>query len=185
MGSLQQAPYWRRLCARLIDALIVVVAWILARPLFALILKGPILLLLRIFGSEGEGGTALMYILISVTTLLLAFLFVLALYSAVNIFTLMRSGQTLGKKLLGIQIVDMNGKVPSVHATLVKRDLSFFAVIPVTFFVQFFYAAPLNHSLIFLSLFYIVDVMFIFSNDRRCLHDRYAETQVCKLQTDI
>jgi len=73
---------------------------------------------------------------------------------------LTKYGQTLGKKALGIRIVKMDtqengGFVPNVLLRLVVNGL--LGLIP-------FYS--------------IVDILFIFGSDRRCIHDWIAGTQV-------
>ncbi len=78
-------------------------------------------------------------------------------------YLLMKNGQTVGKKLAGIRIADLNGRVPEFSTLVVWRYLpiSVVALIPV-----------LGR---FLPL---LDVLFIFRDDRRCIHDLIAGTQV-------
>jgi uncharacterized RDD family membrane protein YckC len=75
------------------------------------------------------------------------------------------NGQTLGKKLTGIRIADLDGGVPDFSRVLFLRYLpiSIVALIPVI--------GP------FLPL---IDVLFIFGPARRCVHDLIAGTQVLK-----
>lgn len=77
------------------------------------------------------------------------------------------SGQTIGKKVIGIRIVDIDGKVPPITRMLGLRYLptQLAALIPV---VGGFYA--------------LVDVLFIFRQDHRCLHDLVAGTRVVKVK---
>lgn len=123
------------------------------------------------------------FALMSIIMILISFLFMMTLYAAVNGFYLKCSGQTVGKKLFGIQILDLDGNIPSLYTSLVRRDLTFFAVIPLTFFVQFFFigGSP-DNGILFLRVFFLADALFIFSSARRCLHDRYVGTRVCKFQ---
>lgn len=75
-------------------------------------------------------------------------------------------GQTIGKRLLGLRIVDVeDGEPPSVAHTLGLRYL------PTTI------AAGLG---MMGSLVVLFDVLLIFGNDRRCLHDRLASTKVVR-----
>jgi uncharacterized RDD family membrane protein YckC len=69
-----------------------------------------------------------------------------------NTVLLVKTGQTLGKKWVGIQVVRMDGD-------------------PVTFGSHFV------RGLIY-AFAGILDVVFIFRADRRCLHDLGAETKV-------
>ena len=73
------------------------------------------------------------------------------------------NGQTVGKKITGIRIADLDGNVPDLGTLILRRYLpiSVASSIPVI--------GP------YLSL---VDVLFIFRKDRRCLHDLIAGTKV-------
>ena len=73
------------------------------------------------------------------------------------------SGQTWGKKLLKMKIVDLEGRQPSFATLIVKRYLP----------VQAVSAIPFVGALIAL-----VDVLFIVGEERRCLHDLIAGTRV-------
>ncbi len=100
---------------------------------------------------RGPGGetVASVFILLS---FLIVFIFQMVL--------LTKDGQTLGKKALGIRIVKMNtglngGFVPNVLLRLIVNVLLW--VIP---------------------MYILVDILFIFRSDRRCIHDLIAGTQV-------
>jgi uncharacterized RDD family membrane protein YckC len=73
------------------------------------------------------------------------------------------SGQTWGKKALKMKIVDMQGRQPSLVHILTMRYLPTQAIslIPCVG-----------------ALYALVDVLFIFGEDRRCVHDKIAGTQV-------
>lgn len=86
--------------------------------------------------------------------LLLAGVFIL------QMFLLTKNGQTLGKKALGLRIVKVNtgengGFIPNVLLRFI-----------------------LNGILGFIPLYVIVDALFIFRGDRRCIHDFIAGTHV-------
>ena len=75
-----------------------------------------------------------------------------------------KNGQTIGKKLMGIRIVDFNdGSHPGLQNILLKRQLPWFAisVIPVLG-----------------SILSLINVLLIFREDHRCLHDLMAGTKV-------
>ena len=78
-------------------------------------------------------------------------------------FPLNASGQTWGKRLLQIKIVDLEGKKPSLGEFLLKRYLP----IQVAGLVPFA-----------CNLYMAVDTLMIFREDRRCLHDLLAGTRV-------
>ena len=80
----------------------------------------------------------------------------------VQVVLLTKDGQTVGKKALNVRIVKMDtnengGFVPNVLLRLVLNGL--IGIIP---------------------LYGLVDVLFIFREDRRCIHDMIAGTQVVK-----
>ncbi|MBI2397588.1 MAG: RDD family protein [Xanthomonadales bacterium] len=75
-------------------------------------------------------------------------------------------GQTWGKRLLGIRIVDLDGRKPDLVRLLGLRYA------PVHLGTQVPFVGPV------LSL---VDSLMIFRNDRRCLHDLIAGTRVVKV----
>jgi uncharacterized RDD family membrane protein YckC len=76
---------------------------------------------------------------------------------------LRRSGQSLGKRLLGIRVVRGDGSPASAARIFWLRNVvtCLPAIIP-----------PLG------LLYAVVDSAFIFSRSRRCLHDRVADTMV-------
>ena len=78
-------------------------------------------------------------------------------------YLLKTNGQTVGKKLTGIRIVDLDGNLPDFAKVILLRYLpmSLVAMIPV-----------LGGCLS------LVDVLFIFRQDRRCIHDLLAGTKV-------
>ena len=90
-------------------------------------------------------------------------------YLALNLWPLARSGQTWGKRWLGLRIV----------ATQTQSDS---AVLPVwrllvrAFTLLLFSALPLfNYSLL---LLHVIDPILIFTRSKRCLHDYLASTRV-------
>jgi uncharacterized RDD family membrane protein YckC len=87
-------------------------------------------------------------------------LLALGIYQIVLIST---TGQSLGKKWLGIRIVKLDGTPCGfVHGVLLRSWVpSFIGNIPVVG-----------------ALFAIADPLFIFGDERRCLHDMIASTKV-------
>jgi uncharacterized RDD family membrane protein YckC len=74
-------------------------------------------------------------------------------------------GQTIGKKLMKIKIVDMEGNNLGLIKLYSLRYLSF----------SLFSQIPVAGGLISL-----LNILFVFGKERRCLHDRLAGTQVIK-----
>ena len=78
-------------------------------------------------------------------------------------YPLAKSGQTWGKKLLKLKIVDLKGAKPDLLRLLGYRYGS----------TQLITLIPMIGT-----LYALVDVLFIFRDDRRCLHDLIAGTRV-------
>jgi uncharacterized RDD family membrane protein YckC len=76
-----------------------------------------------------------------------------------------RSGQTLGKKMVSIKVVRTDGSPASVGRIFWLRNV-------VNALIG---AIPLLGS-----IYSLVDILFIFSDTRQCLHDKLADTIVVK-----
>ena len=88
----------------------------------------------------------------------------LIIIMAINSYLLVTKGQTLGKRMLGIRIVDAasNGAATAVKLLGLRYVL-----------VLLVMAIPIIGQLLGL-----IDVLFIFRSDRRCVHDLIAGTKV-------
>lgn len=87
----------------------------------------------------------------------------LVVFAVVQFFPLNASGQTWGKKILKIRIVDLQGLKPDMTKLLGMRYLLVYVI----------------SSIPFIGLIiYLVNVLMIFRNDRRCGHDLIAGTRV-------
>ena len=83
------------------------------------------------------------------------------IYFVVNGYLLAKRGQTVGKLICNIQIVNYNtGKVPDMIALGFTR----------------FFCVQIASSVFY--PFGLINILFIFSDERRCLHDRMANTKV-------
>lgn len=77
------------------------------------------------------------------------------------------TGQTIGKRFMGIRIVLKEGLVNGGFVTnVVKRGLA-------------------NGLLCLIPGYFLVDCLFIFRDDRRCLHDLIAGTCVIQAEPDV
>ncbi len=87
-------------------------------------------------------------------------------FLAIHGYFLKRDGQTLGKKMTGIRITNLDNKVPEFAPMILLRylPLAVVSLIPVIG-----------------AFFPFVDVLFIFRKDRRCIHDLLAGTKVIKV----
>jgi uncharacterized RDD family membrane protein YckC len=81
-------------------------------------------------------------------------------------YFLKKNGQTIGKKMVGIRIADLEGNVPSLGKVLALRYLPISLVTLIPMLGQ---VLPL------------INVLFIFRSDRRCLHDLMAGTKVLRV----
>jgi len=84
---------------------------------------------------------------------------------AVNGWLLHTSGQTVGKRIVGIQIVDASGQVPPFQRIVALRMLPFWLL----------NAVPLVGEVAALA-----NPLLIFGPSRRCLHDYVAGTLVVR-----
>ena len=85
------------------------------------------------------------------------------IYFLVNFYWLHKNGQSVGKKLTGIKIINEQGEVPSLG-----RSYGYRFLIP-----------ALMASLPILGLLlWLIDVLFIFGKNRKCIHDYLAGTKV-------
>lgn len=124
----------------------------------ASMIPGGILLVIGSSGHEGESintlqGMGMGLMLLGVIAL---FIYQLMLY--------LRTGQTIGKKLMQVKVVSFtDGTVPGFGGLIGLREIvvKLIGAIPLIGFV-----------------FQIVDACFIFRTDRRCVHDLMANTKV-------
>lgn len=87
----------------------------------------------------------------------------ISFFLIINIKLLMNNGQTIGKKILGIKIVDLEGNLPTFKKQLIKR------------YAVFFLPGQIPVAGQFIS---ILNVLFIFGKQKRCVHDFAAGTKV-------
>lgn len=89
----------------------------------------------------------------------------LVAYLVINYRFLVTNGQTVGKKVLEIKIVDLNGNLPLFQPQLLIRYAVYLLPGQIPFIGQ---------------LFSLINVLFIFSAEKRCIHDLVAKTKVVK-----
>jgi len=85
-----------------------------------------------------------------------------------NLMLLYRNGQTIGKYLLAIKIVKVDGSRAGLARIIFLRAILFSFVSLIPFVGQIIYG--------------LVDPLFIFQESRRCLHDLVAGTMVVKVR---
>lgn len=152
MNQWQLASRWRRLCATVIDVVLVPTLTI-----FLVMVTGVV--------EDAEDYINNLWML---WVLLLAVLS----YLLLNGYGLWRNGQTLGKRMFGIQIIDATKNEAGDYIGT-KAPLWKLICIRALFFPLLF-ITPIP----WLGLLPLVDQILVFSKPRRCLHDWAAGTVV-------
>jgi uncharacterized RDD family membrane protein YckC len=86
-------------------------------------------------------------------------------FVVVHYYFLNKNGQTIGKKALGIKIVNLENNLTGAKNLILKRYLpmSVVSLIPILG-----------------SILMLIDTLFIFRKDKRCVHDFIAGTRVVR-----
>ena len=95
--------------------------------------------------------------------LMLVMLALLIIYAAVQIYFLWKNGQTIGKKILGIKVVRRSGERASLPRLIFLRHMLFSAISRIPYLG---------------NIFFLVDCLLIFRQNKACLHDDAADTMV-------
>ncbi|MES2824225.1 MAG: RDD family protein [Pseudomonadota bacterium] len=142
------ASRWQRGLAASVDMLIIMIIII------------PIMYLTGMFDEAAKGVSP------STAFNLLIEAFYLGVFAFLNGKLLVKTGQTIGKRIIGIKIVDLNGQVPTLKQHLLKRYAVYFlpGQIPVVGYI-----------------FPIINLLFIFGEEKRCIHDYVAGTRVVQV----
>lgn len=145
-GSTQElAGRGMRLGAAIIDAILMIILLI------------PVMLLTDMFQQAISGQE------LTLTQKIIGFVAGWVIFLILHGYLLLKKGQTIGKMILKIKIVDLQGNLPNFGKLLTLRYLilSLLAQIPVAG-----------------NLVGLIDVLFIFGKERRCIHDYLAGTRV-------
>jgi uncharacterized RDD family membrane protein YckC len=135
----------QRLAAAMIDGIIMMIVIL------------PAFFFLGLWGAMSRGENA------GLGTSLMAGIAGAVVYLLINGYLLATSGQTVGKRVMKIKIVGMDGVQPSLAHIVTRRILP----------IQLVSLIPIIGNLLGL-----VDALFIFRGDKRCAHDLIADTQV-------
>lgn len=84
--------------------------------------------------------------------------------------SLYQRGQTIGKRIMGIAIVTLDNQKPEFFPLIAQRYMSQWLI----------HMVPVIGPLLRL-----IDVLFIFRADKRCLHDHIAKTKVIDLKIPV
>jgi uncharacterized RDD family membrane protein YckC len=85
----------------------------------------------------------------------------LVIFCWITCRSLARTGQSIGKKMVGIKVIRSDGSAASLGRIIWLRNI-------------------LNGIIAVIPAYGIVDSLFIFSESRQCLHDKIADTIVIK-----
>ena len=154
-AAVEHADRGTRLGAALLDAIVFMA--IVYAPLIVAAIAIPALL--QSGAIEGEEGETLAGTLVAVT--LGATLIGLIVYLWLNLKQMAATGQSLGKKWLGIKVVRSDGSPCSLSRLIWLRNV-------------------VNWLVSIIPFYGIVDVLWIFGEERQCLHDKIADTIVVK-----
>jgi uncharacterized RDD family membrane protein YckC len=140
---------WERLGAALIDSFIIMAVLL---PLWFAVGYWDLLMKTAVAGQRPGWGWTLSMLAAG-----------MAAYVLIQGYPLATAGQTWGKRLLKLKIVDLEGRKPSLLKLLAVRYFANRVIV----------AIPLVGP-----LYSIADPLIIFGKDRRCLHDHIAGTRV-------
>lgn len=140
------ASRWSRLGAALIDGLLIAAVMM------------PLMYMFGLFDEMVENPYSFKVALIGAVL-------GIGLFFAINGKFLYETAQTVGKKILGIRVVCLNGSKPEFKDLVVKRYVPFFGVQYIPYIG---------------GLLSLVNICFIFGQEKRCVHDLIAGTKVIK-----
>jgi uncharacterized RDD family membrane protein YckC len=93
---------------------------------------------------------------------LVAFIGIASIYIVIQVILLTTEGQTVGKMIMEVKIVEVaTGRNGGFTTNVLLRTV-------------------VNSMICSIPLYWVVDVLFIFREDRRCLHDLIAGTRVVR-----
>jgi uncharacterized RDD family membrane protein YckC len=145
-GEFTKASRGARLAAVMIDGIAYVVGFIPVFQKFIVASRGRMVPDYSALGTAGLGG-------------LVIFLGVFAF----NLYLIHRSGQTIGKKLLGIRIVRTDGSPASLGRV---------------FALRMFVPGLISRIPLVGPFFSLANALVIFGSEKRCIHDYFADTVV-------
>lgn len=83
----------------------------------------------------------------------------LVVWASITIMNVVRNGQTIAKRIMGIKVVRRDGSPASLGRLFWLRNV-------------------VNALLSFIPFYGLIDVLLIFGEDRQCVHDKLADTSV-------
>ncbi len=144
-NEIELASRGKRFFAAMIDGII------------GIVVSTPLIIYLGVWEAAADGREAPLEVMLILSG------FGLVSFLAIHGYFLKKHGQTVGKKLLNLYIVDMNHQIPDFTRLISLRYLPLWAV---------------GYIPIIGSFLPTLDVLFIFRKDKRCIHDLLAGTKV-------
>jgi len=97
-------------------------------------------------------------------------IFQLMMFFVLHGFLLQQYGQTIGKRIIGIAIVTLDNQKPAFLPLILQRYVSqwLMGMVPVLG-----------------VLLRLADILFVFRDDRRCIHDWIAKTKVIDVKIPL
>ena len=89
-----------------------------------------------------------------------------AVFLAIHGLLLKKYGQTVGKKALGVRIATLDGDVPPLGKLLLLRYVAI---------------GVISYAPVVGPFIAVINILFIFRKDKRCIHDIIAGTRVLKM----
>ena len=124
---------------------------------------------------------AVIVVSLDVTAPLLQVVLPPALYALFNASLLAGSGQTVGKWMLNLRIVDQHThQIVPVWNSLVLRYLLFASVPCALLYPPLGQVLDLSYGPLLVACVLWLDILFIFGKRRRCVHDLVAGTIVVR-----
>ena len=124
--------------------------------IFAGLVYLPLMLTLGLNSAAGENGSDTM-VLIGSALAMMGFVVWLGL----TIRYVLRNGQSIAKKITGIKVVRRDGSPAHLGRIFWMRNVA-------------------NGILSIIPLYGLIEILFIFSESRQCIHDKLADTIVVK-----
>jgi uncharacterized RDD family membrane protein YckC len=131
-------------------------AAILDGLIFAGLVYLPLMVTLGLNTAAGENGSDTM-VLIGSALAMMGFV----VWIGLTIRYVLRNGQSIAKKITGIKVVRRDGSPVNLGRLFWMRNVA-------------------NGILSFIPLYGLVEILFIFSESRQCIHDKLADTIVVK-----
>jgi len=148
----------RRFFANLLDGIIVAIVFAIICFIYFKLTKTN--LNVSSYSSPYDIPFTKLYVLSLFLNLILIFIF----YTLIP--TYIWKGQTIMKRLLGIAVVKEDNSEVDLSTLLLRNALWFINVLPIPYIIQ---------------LLVLVDALFIFTQDKKTLHDLIAKTKVIEV----